>query len=259
MRLLHSPPVSTHRPYSHALCASRAGWSRDHHRCDGSWDRCEFWSSGQNICYISDIWGRNGTLASLTEKIINHAESQPEGSLLYARKFLGLGNRDAIDQALSRLARDGKLMRLCQGIYAQPVQTRFGPRPPRLQRVIDSLADLWGHTIVSSGGLLANSFGLTTQVPVQPVFLTSGPSRKLTLGEMRVDIQHAPNWQLVAPHTRVGDAVRAVAWMGAEEAERSWDEIQRHLMPGDLEYVAGAPARVPEWVVGPVRAMVSDA
>ena len=41
--------------------------------------------------------------------------------------------------------------------------------------------------------------------------------------------------------------------MGADQAERSWDAIREYLLPGDLEYVAEAPARVPEWVVGPVR------
>ena len=198
-------------------------------------------------------------MASLNAQIMSHAENQPEGSLLYARKFLGLGNRDAIDQALSRLARSGRLMRLCQGMYVLPVQTRFGSRPPETDGLIASLEDLWGHAIVPSGGLLANAFGLTTQVPVHPVFLTSGPSRRMTLGEMRIDLQHAPSWQLMAPHTRVGDAVRAVAWMGMDEVEDSWDAIRDHLLPGDLEYVAEAPARVPEWVVGPVRAMVADA
>ena len=198
-------------------------------------------------------------MASLNEQIMNHAENQPEGSLLYARKFLGLGSRDAIDQTLSRLARSGSLIRLCQGIYVLPVQTRFGPRPPEIDRLIDSLEGLWGQAIVPSGGVLANSFGLTEQVPVHPVFLTSGPSRRLTLGELRVDLQHAPSWQLMAPHTRAGDAVRAVAWMGVEEAEDTWDAIREHLSPGDLEYVAQAPARVPEWVVRHVRAMVTDA
>ena len=153
-------------------------------------------------------------MPSLPRLIMEQAAESPEGSLLCPNVLLHLGNRDAVDQALSRLARSGRLSRVCQGVYVRPVETRIGPRPPSVDKVIESLSALWGETIVPCSGAAANALGLATQVPVRSVDLTSGPNRKLKLGEGTVHLRHAPRWQLVASNRAAGDAVRALAWMG---------------------------------------------
>ena len=61
----------------------------------------------------------------------------------------------------------------------RPVETRFGLCAPSVEKAIASLSTLWGEAIVSCGGAAANALGLTTQHPVRPVYLTSGPSRRL--------------------------------------------------------------------------------
>ena len=101
-------------------------------------------------------------MPSLPRLILKHAAESPEGSLLCPNVLLHLGKRDAVDQALSRLARSGRLNRVCQGVYVRPIETRFGPRPPSVDKVIDSLAVLWGETIVPCGGAAANALGLST-------------------------------------------------------------------------------------------------
>ena len=65
-----------------------------------------------------------------------------------------------------------------------------------MDKVLTSLAALWGETIVPCGGMAANALGLTEQVPVRQVHLTSGPNRKLKLGGPMVELHHAPRWHL---------------------------------------------------------------
>ena len=195
---------------------------------------------------------------SLPRLIMEHASESPEGSLLCPNVLLHLGKRDAVDKALSRLARSGRLNRVCQGVYVRPVETRFGPRPPSVDKVIESLADLWGETIVPCGGAAANALGLTTQVPVRSVYLTSGPSRRLKLGEVTVYLRHAPRWQLVAPHRSAGDAVRALAWLGPQEVEDNLEVIGRKLSAADLDELAASRALMPVWIAEPVSALVAS-
>ena len=198
-------------------------------------------------------------MPSLTHHIMNQATESPEGALLCPSALLHLGSRAAVDQALSRLARKGELMRVCQGVYVRPIQTRFGPRPPAVDKVLASLSALWGETIVSCGGMAANALGLTTQVPVRQVYLTSGPNRKLRLGGLAMELRHAPRWQLVAPHRPAGDAVRALAWLGPEEVEENLGTIEHKLSPKDFDELAAARAVMPAWLAEPVSAMMSDA
>ena len=136
--------------------------------------------------------------------------AHPEATPLCPGALLHLGHRAAIDQALSRLARSGELMRVCQGVYMRPVRPRFGLRAPRLGKALAALSALWGETIVPCGGAAANRLGLTTQNPVRAVYLTSGPNRRLHLGSSVVELRHAPRWQLVAPHRKAGDVIRAL-------------------------------------------------
>lgn len=197
-------------------------------------------------------------MPSLPQLIQKHASDLPEGALLHPKALLHLGSRAAIDQALSRLARGGRLLRVCQGVYVHPVKTRFGSRPPAIDKVVSSLSTLWGQTIVPCGGAEANALGLTTQVPVRSVYLTSGPNRWLKFGEVAVELRHAPRWQLVAPHRPAGDAVRALAWLGPEEVETNLGIVERRLSREDMEELTEARAVMPAWIAEPVSALIAS-
>ena len=197
-------------------------------------------------------------MPSSPEQIMSYATTLPEGALLHPKVLLHLGTRAAIDQALARFVKKGRLMRVCHGIYVCPVETRYGPRPPAVEKVIASLSALWGETIVPCGGAAANALGLTTQIPVQSVYLTSGPNRKLTLGELTVDLRHAPHWQLAAPHRPAGQALRALSWLGPDEVEAGLDVIGRKLSSEDIEELTSLRAIMPTWIAEPASALVAD-
>ena len=197
-------------------------------------------------------------MRSLPNQIMDESLGRPEGTLLCPSALLHLGGRAAIDQALSRLARKGQLIRVCQGVYVKPIETRFGSRPPAAERVIEALANLWGETIVPSGGAAANLLGLTTQVPVRSIYLTSGPNRRLTLGEVTVELRHAPRWQLAAPQRLAGDVIRAMSWLGPNEVTANLKVIGQKLSPEDFRELEASRAVMPAWLAEPVSAMVAN-
>ena len=199
-----------------------------------------------------------GNVSSLPQLIEKQASDLPEGAVLHPKALLHLGSRAAIDQALSRLARSGRLLRVCQGVYVHPVETRFGSRPPAFDKVVASLSTLWGETIIPCGGAEANALGLTTQVPVRSVYLTSGPDRRLKFGEVTVELRHAPRWQLAAPHRPAGRAVRALAWLGPEEIETNLEIVERRLSKEDIEELAETRAVLPAWIAEPVSALIAS-
>jgi len=100
----------------------------------------------------------------LTELILTHAKGLPEGTPVAAKSLLHLGNRAAVDQALSRLAERGQLIRAGRGVYLRPLPSRFGMRTPSIEQAVEALATQRGEVIVSNGAAAANTLGLTTQV-----------------------------------------------------------------------------------------------
>ena len=196
-------------------------------------------------------------MQTLAKQVLVHTAGLPEGTPLVAKELLHLGSRAAVDQVLSRLVRRGALLRAGHGIYVRPVESRFGTRAPSAVKMVEGLANQRGETIVSHGAAAANSLGLTTQVPMRAVYLTSGRSRRLKLGAQTVEFRHAPIWQLIFPGRVAGDVVRALAWLGPEKAGEAIRMLRSKLPASELEEVASARARLPTWMAHEVSALVT--
>lgn len=185
---------------------------------------------------------------TLPETILRQAQSLPEGGVLSPKEFLHLGSRSAVDQAFSRLAKAGKLLRVARGAYAAPVSSRFGSRAPAPEKVVQALAEQSGEIVVPHGASAANALGLTQQVPIREVYLTSGRTRKLKLGRSEVLVKHAPRWMLALGARPAGAAVRALAWIGPSHANESLATLHRTLPHSEWQALASARASLPDWM-----------
>jgi hypothetical protein len=185
---------------------------------------------------------------SVAEQILAYAATQPEGTPLTAKGLLHLGTRAASDQALSRLSRAGKLIRSGRGLYVRPVESRFGTRAPSPESVIAEVAKLRGETVATHGAAAANHLGLTTQVPMRSVYLTSGRSRRLKLGAQSIEFKHAPRWQLTNAGRPSGEVVRALAWAGPSHAHEALARIKRELPAEVRRELFASRSALPEWL-----------
>ncbi len=191
--------------------------------------------------------------AELPSKIMAYASTQPEGTPLWPNALDHLGSKEDVSEAMTALAEQGMLKRVWEDVFLIPVETRFGTRSPYFEEVIPHLAKLWGETIVPCGGAAANVLGMTTQVPVRPVYLTSGDNRVLNFGGQTVELRNAPEWELVAPHRPAGNAVRALAWLGPEEAEEGIEMLGRVIPLEELRELVASCKTMPEWITGAVN------
>jgi hypothetical protein len=201
------------------------------------------------VSEIVSYFFQSGDIAvqTLAKQVLEHATGAPEGTPLVAKKLLHLGSRAAVDQVLSRLVQRGALLRAGRGIYVLPVESRFGTRAPSAVKMVEGLANQRGETIVLHGAA-ANALGLTTQVPMRAVYLTSGPSRRLKLGAHMIEFRHAPIWQLIFPGRAAGEVARALAWLGPEKAGEAIRKLRAKLPPSELKEVASARSRLPTWM-----------
>jgi len=107
-----------------------------------------------------------------------------KGSPIPVVDLLDLGTRSAVDQALTRLVQQKKIMRVGRGLYAWPQFSTFlkDNVPPS----VDALAHAWarqnGLRIIPFGAYAANLLGLSTQVPAKYVYYTNGRTQQIRLG-----------------------------------------------------------------------------
>ncbi len=157
-----------------------------------------------------------------------------------------MGTRANVDQALTRLARRGELLRVGRGMYTRPVRSRFGVRPPSSRAITKAISERTGETIVSSGAVAANALGLSTQVPMREMFLTSGPSRTLKLGRREIEMRHVPQWQV--KEGVAGAAVRALLSLGEEHSAETLGRLWPKLSENEKRQLKESRSASPAWL-----------
>ncbi|WP_353891013.1 DUF6088 family protein [Pseudomonas aeruginosa] len=128
------------------------------------------------------------------------------------------------------------------------IVSRFGKRSPAPEMVIRSLAEATRKVIVAHGARSANALGLTRQVPVRLIFLTSGRSRVLYLGKTEIVIKHAPKWQMILGDSFAGEAIRALASMGPLHSHESAAKLKKLLPLSEWQALQSTRSLLPAWM-----------
>jgi hypothetical protein len=103
--------------------------------------------------------------------------------------------------------------------------------------------------VVPSGAAAAYGLGLTKQVPIRAVYLTSGASQRLKLGSQTVELQKAPAWKLWGAGTQEGDVLRALEWIGRGVVTHEAAKLAiKNLEPEQRQRLLLACASAPSWL-----------
>jgi hypothetical protein len=91
-----------------------------------------------------------------------------------------------VGSILSELTTDGVLTKIAHGIYAKPRKSKFGIVLPSVDKVIQAIAVRDNAKVLPSGITALNSLGLSTQVPMNYTYLTTGSERTINLSNRKV-------------------------------------------------------------------------
>ncbi len=192
---------------------------------------------------------------STTQAIRERLAQLPAGQPFTPALLAGMGTRASIDQALSRLAKAGVVERVGRGVYAVPQRSRFGlSRMPAPEAVAQAVAEVEGASIEVHGAEAARRFGLSTQVPAQPVFYTTGSSHTVRLGKLQVRLQHVAARKLVLAGRPAGQALSALWYLGRDQVTPgTFTHMASRLAPAEFEALRQAKSAMPAWMVDALR------
>lgn len=122
----------------------------------------------------------------LTKEIRNTIESNGSNKLYMVQDFAYLNNDGLVTRTLSRLEKEGVLIRLSQGIYLYPSRNKFGILRPSIEEIAYAVAEKDKARIIPSGLTALNKLGLSTQVTMNAVYLTDATARELTIGNRKI-------------------------------------------------------------------------
>lgn len=121
-----------------------------------------------------------------------------------------------VTKLLSILEKEGTITRISKGVYVKARKTRFGTLYPSASELVREIAKRDKAAVIATGDTAANQLGLSTQVPVNSTFLTTGSSRKLTLGKRTVTLKHGAPKNFAFKGKLIQDIVQALRSIGEQ-------------------------------------------
>ena len=200
-------------------------------------------------------------MSSLPTDILHRIRTSGRGAVFASKDFLDLGTREAVDQALSRLARVGDIKRLGRGLYHWPQRNEaLGIElAPDADQVAQALARRTGHRIVPSGAVAANVLGLSTQVPAKLVYLTDGRSRQLRIGNRTFFLQHAAPKDLPPGNPASALVIQALRFLGEQAVDaETIRRLRRRLSAGERRQLLQDARYTTEWIAEVARQVAAD-
>lgn len=202
-------------------------------------------------------------MTRIADKIMQRMSVRAPGRWVCTPKdFMDLGSREAVDQALSRLTKAGRLRRVSHGLYDMPRISNVlnRPAPVDLDAVIAALARRDGVRIMPDGLVAANQLGLTNAVPAKVSYVTDGHSRTLKIDGRTVRFRHAGPSVMQWAGRPAAPVVQALRWLGPRAAADGEivSTLNRHL-PDKVKLDLLHNSRdLPGWALPLARSIASD-
>ncbi len=123
----------------------------------------------------------------VSKEIENIVSKSKRGKLFFVSDFLQYGNYDTVRKTLQRLVTKGILIRISKGIYYYPKTDKIlGILYPTTEEIAKSIAKRDRAKIIPTGAYAQHLLGLSTQIPMNVVYLTDGSARKIKIGNQTI-------------------------------------------------------------------------
>jgi hypothetical protein len=187
---------------------------------------------------------------SIADKVIRRIRAKKRGWVFTPKDFLDLGTRSNIDFVLHQLVGKQVIRRVSRGVYDFPAtHPKLGMLSPSQDGILRAVTMQTGESIQPSGAQAANWLGLSTQVPAQPVYLTSGRSRNKTVGKQTIRFKHTSIKPLHGKADKVSLVLQALIYMGKQHIDdQVMQACAKQLSTTQKDSLRHMAAQAPGWL-----------
>ncbi|CAI8216679.1 MAG: Uncharacterised protein [Formosa sp. Hel1_33_131] len=187
---------------------------------------------------------------SVQTRIENEIKSMKRGSILFPSNFDDLGNVEVVKKSLLRLENKKFLVRLAHGIYLYPKQDKLlGILYPTIQEIALAIAERDKARIIPTGTTALNKLGLSTQIPMNVVFLTDGTPRSIIVGKRTVKFKRTSPKNLAVKGKITSLVIQALKEIGKDNVTAvQLEKIKIHLEKEKQEIIKNDAKLAPVWI-----------
>lgn len=182
--------------------------------------------------------------------ILAKIKKAKRGALFFTEDFLSFGSAKAVAKALERLVRQGSISRVARGIYARLESDPFlGTVQPGTEAIAEAISRRDKSRIIVTGAAALNALGLSTQVPMNVVYLTDGAARRIPIGKRKIIFKKTTPRNLAAIGKISSVVIQALKEIGKDNVtESEVAAILAHLDKEDPYRLEHDIKLAPEWI-----------
>lgn len=187
---------------------------------------------------------------SIENKVLEHLKYRQRGKIYFTNDFATLGTSESIRKSLSNLVKKDILIRLTQGIYLYPkIDKDLGVLYPSVDDVCRAIAKRDKARIEPTGIFALHSLGLSTQIPVNVVYLTDGIPRKIKYGNRTIKFKKTAPKNLAMKGKVSSLVIAALKQIGKENVSQEVElQLTKALKKESVENVKHDAQLAPVWI-----------
>lgn len=150
---------------------------------------------------------------------IENIMSENQGKIFSINDFYELGTKNTIKSVLYRLNKEGKVVRLLDGLYTKPKYSKILKEYsyPDINAVAKKIADKFSWTIVPVEDMALNYVGISTQVPNEHIYISDGDYREYLYRNKKIIFKHTTNRNITSYLRELSILIQAIKAFGKDK------------------------------------------
>ena len=184
--------------------------------------------------------------SQLEDKIL----SLKKGAIVFVSDFAGFGTAENVKKVLLRLEKKQLLVRLAHGIYLYPkIDKELGILYPSTESIAEAIAKRDKIRIIPTGIYALQQLGISTQIPMNVIYLTDGAPRKIKVGKRTITFKKTVPKNLAIKNKILSNIVQGLKELGKEDiTDEVKQKINQALEKVPVEILKEEILNAPVWV-----------
>ena len=184
--------------------------------------------------------------SQLEDKIL----SLKKGAIVFVSDFAEFGTAENVKKVLLRLEKKQLLVRLAHGIYLYPkIDKELGILYPSTESIAEAIAKRDKIRIIPTGIYALQQLGISTQIPMNVIYLTDGAPRKIKVGKRTITFKKTAPKNLAIKNKVLSNIVQGLKELGKENiTDEIRQKINQALQKVPVEILKEEILNAPVWV-----------
>ena len=198
---------------------------------------------------------------SYISQMDNRINAEPYGSCFVVSDFTDIMDYETAKKSIARLEKNGVLRRVIRGVYDKPKFSKLLNEytAPDINEIALALARNYNWTIAPSGSTALNLLGLSTQVPANWEYISTGPYRSYDVGTALLQFLHRSNKTIEGMSWKTAMVIEALKAIGKNEIdEKIIKHLKIRLSQSDKEKMIREARQTTSWIYTIIKMICTD-